>query len=336
VAKRRLTKQQRERIRHIQSKRQARVAERESQQGVAIDGATLGEEQSGLIIAHYGESIAIESSDGSVQRCAMRQNMEPLVVGDRVVWQANEQGNGVVSALLPRSSLLSRPGFDGKPKPIAANIELVVVVIATIPEPSEVMIDRYLVAAEVNGTHPVILVNKTDLVSEEELKQLTERLSIYSEIGYELHYASTQLDHGLDELIVQLEGRISVLVGQSGVGKSSLVKALMPDLEIRIGAISEQSGLGRHTTTTSVLYHLPQGGDLIDSPGVREFGLSETDPARIIRGFPEFDPYLGLCKFNNCRHTVEPGCALKEAVENGDIRKERLDSFHNLCAGDQD
>ncbi|OOZ40208.1 hypothetical protein BOW53_08540 [Solemya pervernicosa gill symbiont] len=333
MAKRRLTKQQRERIRAIQARRKSRVEERCAEEADKLADTMLGAEQRGTIIAHYGKAIAVEDDKKQLHRCQMRQNMESLVVGDRIVWQASEQGDGVVTALLPRDSLLSRPVSSGEVKPVAANIDQIVVVIATAPEPSEGLLDRYLVAAELSEIHPIILVNKIDLLNSNELVALKERLSIYKNIGYELRFASTHSEHGLDELNSQLEGKTSVLVGQSGVGKSSLVKAIMPDLDIRIGAISEQSGLGRHTTTTSMFYHLPQSGALIDSPGVRDFSLWESDPTRIIHGFPEFSPYLGHCRFNNCSHIVEPGCALKEAIEDKRINEARLKSFHAICAG---
>ena len=138
---------------------------------------------------------------------------------------------------------------------------------------------------------------------------------------------------GIDKLVQILVNRTSILVGQSGVGKSSLINRLLPELDIQIGKLSDASGQGRHTTTATTLYHLPQGGNLIDSPGVRDFRLGETAPADLARGFREFSPYLGLCRFQDCRHLSEPGCAVKAAMRKGVISERRLASYTQLANG---
>lgn len=332
MAKRRLTQRQRERIQSIQQKRRDRAEQRASDMPAPPDDS-LGAEQPGLIVARYGHHLTVEHGEGQLQRCVARQNLDAIVCGDRVVWQSSGEEDGVITALQPRKNLLARPGPDGRMKAVAANIDQIVVVIAPRPEISENLLDRYLVAAELCGIHPVILINKTDLLNPAELQALRQRLGVYERIGYALLFASTHQEHGLDILNRQLRDRTSILVGQSGVGKSSLVKALLPDIDIRIGAISEDSGLGRHTTSSSMLYHLPLGGELIDSPGVRDFGLWDVEPEAVIEGFPDLRPFIGQCKFSNCSHRVEPGCALQQAVADGTVSARRLNSYFAIHDG---
>lgn len=329
MADRRLTRRQQARIQRIQEQRRQR-AEGSTRHTETSSQSGLGIEQTGQVIANYGSALIIEDHEGGLQRCTVRQNLGTLACGDRVIWQAGDASEGVVSAVLQRRSLLTRPDYNGRPKPVAANLDLVAVVVASRPELNEFLIDRYLVAIATIGVDSLVVVNKTDLLAVDELAALETRLSTYWRIGYPLLFASARLDHGLDTLRARLKDHTSILVGQSGVGKSSLVKALLPDLEIRIQALSMATGQGTHTTTTSTLYHLPDGGDLIDSPGVRSFELGDLPPDDLERGFVEFSPYLGRCRFSNCSHTVEPGCALLAAVAQGKIDSRRLQSYHQL------
>jgi ribosome biogenesis GTPase len=200
------------------------------------------------------------------------------------------------------------------------------------PEPSEYLIDRYLIAIAAIGVQGLLVLNKLDLLDRSALATLTERLAPYRRIGYPLLPVSSHTTHGLSELRAWLRGRASLLVGQSGVGKSSLIKALLPDREIRIQAVSAATGHGAHTTSASTLYHLPDGGDLVDTPGVRSFELGEISLNDLDRGFPELTPYLGRCRFSDCRHETEPGCALRETVARGEITPRRLDSYRQLRA----
>jgi len=329
MADRRLTRRQQASIQRIQEQRRQR-AEGSTRHPETSSQSGLGIEQTGQVIANYGSALIIEDHEGGLQRCTVRQNLGPLACGDRVIWQAGDASEGVVSAVLQRRSLLTRPDYSGRPKPVAANLDLVAVVVASRPELNEFLIDRYLVAIATIGVDSLVVVNKTDLLAVDELAALETRLSTYWRIGYPLLFASARLDHGLDTLRARLKDHTSILVGQSGVGKSSLVKALLPDLEIRIQALSIATGQGTHTTTSSTLYHLPDGGDLIDSPGVRSFELGDLPPDDLERGFVEFSPYLGRCRFSNCSHTVEPGCALLAAVTQGKIDSRRLQSYHQL------
>lgn len=328
MSKRRLTQRQLRQVQALQAKRLSRV--RAAQQPTETTGTALGPEQEGLVITRYGASAAVEDAQGVLHHCVVRPNLDIVVCGDRVVWQRSGEREGVIVACMPRRSLLSRPDYSGRMKPLAANIDEIVILAAPEPELSEGLIDRYLVASETIGITPVILVNKIDLLDAAGRAELEERLRPYRDIGYRTLLASVRLEHGLDALIEQLNSRTSILVGQSGVGKSSLIKALLPDQDIRIGELSRATGLGTHTTTRTTLYHLPGGGDLIDSPGVRSFGLWNVTPADVARGFVEFRPYLGACRFNDCRHRVEPGCALQEAASEGKIHPRRLASYHSI------
>ena len=332
MVRRYLSERQRERIRQTQEQRRQRATERSDHRADELDKAGLGAEQPGLVIANYGPALIVESSQGDWYRCSVRQHLGTLVCGDRVLWQpaGAGEGEGVVIALEERRSLLSRPDYSGRPRPMAANLDQLVVVMAPQPLPQDSLIDSYLVASATIGVETLLLVNKIDLLDTAGIAEWEARLAIYRRIGYALLFASTHTAHGLDALRDRLKERTSILVGQSGVGKSSLIKALLPDLEIRIQALSAATGLGTHATSTAMLYHLPDGGDLIDSPGVRGFTLGTLDSAVLEQGFVEFAPYLGRCRFSDCSHTVEPGCALLAAVERGDIDPRRLQSYHQL------
>lgn len=328
MAGRRLTQRQRERIGRLQERRRGLA-----DQGMEnLDGAGLGPAQTGLVIANHGQTLIVEAGNGQLQRCAARQNLGRLACGDRVVWQASSTGDGVVVAVDERRSLLTRPDYNGQPRPVAANLDAVAVVLAPMPEPSEYLIDRYLIAIAAIDVQGLLVLNKLDLLGASALVALTGRLEPYRRIGYPLLLTSSHTAHGLDELRDWLRGRVSLLVGQSGVGKSSLIKSLLPDREIRIQAVSQVTGHGTHTTSGSTLYHLPDGGDLIDTPGVRSFELGEISPSDLDRGFTDVAPYLGRCRFSDCRHETEPDCALRAAVECGEIAPRRLDSYRQLRA----
>ncbi len=284
----------------------------------------------GLVLAHYGRASLVESDNGDILRCSTRRSLPRTVCGDRVLWQAAGAREGVISTVLERDTVLSRPDAQGRNRPVAANINQVVVVIACKPSFEYGMLDRYLVAAELIGARPLIVVNKADLLDADSRRKLRERLAVYPDIGYSVVFTSNRDSDGLKALHLHLNGHTSVLVGQSGVGKSSLVQALLPDLEIRTGSLSQVTGLGRHTTTVAMLYHVPGGGDLIDSPGVRDFTLGEVEAGELQRGFREFAPYLGQCRFHNCRHLREPGCAVHNSVREGVITQRRFDNYQAI------
>jgi len=330
MSKRKLSRQQAWRIEKIQEERAQRAARRDSEAQRALTGGELGPEREGLIVAHYGTQVAVESEPGESQRCHLRANLEGLVTGDRVVWCEGDPV-GVVVAQLDRHSVLSRPDPYGKLKPIAANIDQIILVIAPFPEPHANLVDRYLVAAETVDIEPVILLNKTDLLEGEPdlQRQMDDLLAIYPTLGYRVLHTSIK-HSGLEELHGALRERISVFVGQSGVGKSSLVNVLLPEADLRVGALSENTQKGTHTTTTAQLFHLACGGSLIDSPGIREFGLWHMSRGQVEHGFREFRPLLGTCKFRDCQHQQEPGCAILGAVESGEISARRMDSYRRI------
>lgn len=332
MAKRRLSQRQTERIRLIHDLRLDRAKRRTEKQEQALSADGLGPEQTGLLVANYGASLDVEAADGTLYRCLARQNLEALAVGDRVVWQAARDGQGVVVALQPRRGLLSRPGADGRAKPLAANVDCLFVVAAPRPRYETYLIDQYLAAAEISGVAPAILVNKVDLLDAASREELEADLAPYRALGYPVIFASTHGRHGLDDLLAQLRDHAAVLTGQSGVGKSSLINALVPAAGVPVGELSQRTGVGRHTTSAARLYHLPSGGDVIDSPGVREFRLWPLPSRELLHGFPELRPHAGLCRFRDCRHEGDPGCALEEALQRGEVHPRRLMSFRRMAA----
>jgi len=336
MAKRQLNRRQAWRIDKIQNERADRVAKRESHAVEVLEGGDLGPEETGLIIAHYGVQVEVEAQQGErageVFRCHLRANLPAMVTGDRVVWRAGNQGIGVIVAQLPRSTELCRPDHRGQLKPVAANVDLIVIVFAPAPEPQANLIDRYLVAAEHSGIRPLLLLNKADLINADNEGRLNDLLEAYRQLGYPLLEVSAHEGDGMEQLKARLKGHTSVFVGQSGVGKSSLVNQLLPDAQARVGALSEWSGQGQHTTTTAKLFHFPQGGDLIDSPGIREFGLAHVSREDVEAGFIEFDGLLGHCRFRDCKHDREPGCALLMALEEGRIHPQRMHSYRSIIA----
>jgi ribosome biogenesis GTPase len=333
VAKRRLTQRQRERIERIQQQRRQRLAERAER---SLAGAAEDAPRAGRVVTRHGANLVVAGESGALVHCLFRQNLGQVVCGDDVVWQATGESGGVVTAVLERSTVLARPDYSGRDKPLAANLTQIAVVIAPAPPPSEYLLDQYLVAAESVGVKALVAVNKLDTLEEEARAGLLDRFAVYERMGYPVVGVSARERHGLDPLLARLRHEISILVGQSGVGKSSLIKALLPDLDIQIGRLSGATGLGRHTTSAATLYALPSGGDLIDSPGVRSFRLPDLDAARIEHGFRDLRPYLGKCRFKNCAHDREPGCALKEAVARGRVDPRRMESFLHMVAAAAD
>ena len=261
-----------------------------------------------------------------------------VVVGDRVVVEQTDRGEWVIKEVAPRRSQLARPGFRGRTdRIIVANVdELVIVVAAAEPEYKSGLIDRYLVIAERTGFPSVICINKIDLADGAARRQIEQALGFYAEIGYPVYYVSARDGTGLDELRAQLTGKESVMCGHSGVGKSSLINRLIPGAELGIREVSDVTGRGRHMTSAATMLALPGGssrgvaGYIVDTPGIREFGLIGVRRDDLWHYFPEFIPYDGQCRFRNCVHLAEPGCAIKAALEAGHLRPSRYDSYQRL------
>ncbi len=339
IRKRRLTEQQQRRIQKQHKTRQ--------------EDLDTSDDLEGLVVQHYGRQLEVQALSvpeehplqpevkdgepdpfwkpielGSVWRCHTRTNLELLVTGDRVKWQADPNtGLGIITAIQPRRSLLTRPDRYHKVKPVAANISLIVIVIAPLPEPAPTLIDRYLVACADADIPALLVLNKCDLLLENNDPRL-KLLEEYKALGYECML--TQADSDFAELKKRLDNETVAFVGQSGVGKSTMINAIVPDAAQKTNIISENSALGQHTTTSTRLIRFGENGALIDSPGIREFGLWHLDHNKIDHGFPEISAFIGHCQYRNCTHTHEKQCAIKQAVANHEILARRLDSYLRL------
>lgn len=332
MSKRKLTRKQAWRVQKIQEEKAKRI----NKKAQSVEDTELGPELAGCVVSHFGKLVEVEALDeageptGHSMQCHFRANLGGIVTGDRVVWREGKSGQGMIEAVLPRTSMLSRPDMRGVLKPVAANIDFIVLVVTPEPTPSSLLIDRYLVAAELQDIDVKILLNKTDLLNDQNRHSIEAMLKVYQDVGYEVLRSSATEQEGLVELQKHLDHKVSAFVGQSGVGKSSLVNVLLPGVNVKVGEISENSKLGRHTTTNARLFHFPSGGDLIDSPGIREFGLWHLEKSDVIGGYREFHDFVGYCKFRDCAHQKEPGCALREAAEEGKISRERFDNYFAL------
>lgn len=285
-----------------------------------------------------GPTYEVQVGDAEVSCClrgrlrrAERRVSATLVVGDRVQVQLQADGSGVIEAIEPRRTELARPGFARLEHVIAANLEqLVIVQAAAQPRFKRHLAERFIATARRGGMEPVVVVNKCDLVDEREIRAWVAPLAA-AEVPVLL--TSTVDGRGIDELRDRLVGSSSVLAGQSGVGKSSLLNAVFPGFAARIGAVSGALNKGRHTTTASRLYPLPGGGWLADTPGIRTLGLFEDDGDAIEEAFPEIERAAARCRFRDCSHSHETRCAVKEEVERGAIDLDRYEHFLRLAAG---
>lgn len=290
----------------------------------------------GLVIASYGSLCLVETDTQQTHTCQLLKKAGNPVTGDQVIIQKQDYHEFVITEILPRKTTLSRLNqANGKVKQIAANIDQVIIVSAIKPALKTGLIDRYLVAAEFSGFTPVIVVNKTDLANVGDINNIKTKLDNYKKIGYEILYTSAKNNTGIDNpdiniLLNKMSGRTSIVVGHSGVGKSSLVNALLPEQPAKIGDISSATNKGQHTTTTAYLYHLPNSGMLIDSPGIREFALWDITSTELEKGFIEFNAFTSHCKFRDCQHVAEPRCAVKKAVLDGGIDSVRYESYLSI------
>jgi len=286
----------------------------------------------GLILVSYGNQGIAELPDGKQVDCSFRRSVGRPLCGDRVDLEMVERSTCVVAAISPRKNVFVRADRNRRKQPVAGNLDRVAIVIAPRPAPSTDLVERYLVAVSSLGIEPLLVINKSELLASgtETAMPPFSHVDDYRALGYPVVHVSCKSAPGVDALLPLLHGVTSILVGQSGVGKSSLANRLVPDLEAQTGALSRSTGKGTHTTTTTIMYSIPGGGRLIDSPGVWEYGLWDLTAQELCAGFPEFMPFLGSCRFNDCSHNGEPGCAVEKAVGDGRIRSWRYESYRRL------
>ncbi|MDB5285930.1 MAG: ribosome small subunit-dependent GTPase [Mucilaginibacter sp.] len=298
----------------------------------------------GLVTKSTGSWYQVRSGDQTID-CRIKGKFRtkgitttnPLAVGDVVDFEMEpEQGTGVVTNLIQRKNYIIRKSINlsKQAQIIAANLDLALLVVTLAsPRTSLGFIDRFLVTAEAYGIPACLIFNKLDLFSDEGLEILADYQSIYENIGYPCYSVSALDGTNIDKVQNLLKDKVTLFSGHSGVGKSSLINQLLPDLDLRTNMISDWSDKGMHTTTFAEMFELPQGGYIIDTPGIRELGVIDIEKQELSHFFPEMRERLNQCRFNNCRHINEPGCAILEAIEEGKIAPSRYDSYLSIYNG---
>ncbi len=304
----------------------------------------MAERVPGLVLATQSGFYDVLLDDGRQLRCVLRGRLKKekryttdlVVVGDRVLVTPVGEREGAIEEVLPRKNALTRRAphrFKRFYQAVAANLDqLVVVLAAAQPDPSPGLVDRYLVLAEAKEIPPLLVCNKVDLTGEAKAR---ERFAEFEAIGYPVLYTSAVTGQGVEALREALTGKFSAVVGPSGVGKSSLLNAVQPGLELAVAPVSK-TGKGRHTTRHARLIPLEGGGYVADTPGIRELGLHDVEPEGFDRYFVEFEPYRRRCAFADCTHREEPGCAVREAVDEGKISERRYRSYLKLLEEAED
>ncbi|MEK9583686.1 MAG: ribosome small subunit-dependent GTPase A, partial [Flavobacteriaceae bacterium] len=295
----------------------------------------------GLVYKSTGSWYQVKSDEGNFYQCRIKgklrlsgiRSTSPVAVGDRVGFDLDDEAIGVIHTIDQRENYLVRKSVNLSKQLhiIGANIDLVFLVITLKnPETFTTFIDRFLVSAAAFGIETVLLFNKMDQYTEEELEMVNELKELYASIGYQSVFCSTKSGQGMSELRNLMKDNTSIFSGHSGVGKSTLINTVAPELRLKIGEISEQHGQGQHTTTFAEMFDLSFGGRIIDSPGIRGFGIADIDKEEIARYFKEFFKASENCKFNNCQHLSEPGCAVKSELEEGAIAESRYQSYLSM------
>ena len=325
MSKHTLTKRQQLRIKKQQQQRSERATANINKQS-----SSENDKQEAVIVAQYRQHVEVCDITGKIYRCHLRKNLGALAVGDHVVWQLTADEEGVVVAIKPRHSELYRFHKLHGNKLVATNVDQLFMV--TAPEPPRALnvIDRYLMLAEIQHIEPIIIYNKVDLLDAEDLHTVNDYLSYYETLGYKVIYTSANDSQGLPELLTTLYNKTSIFVGLSGVGKSSLVNTILPEAILETGELSDKSREGNHTTTTAKLCNLPQGGQLIDCPGIRELAIGDVTPTEVLQGFKELAELAAHCRFRNCHHTQEAECAILIAENVGTVNLERLASYRSI------
>jgi ribosome biogenesis GTPase len=293
----------------------------------------------GRVLSVHGLTCNVQAEEGAVFRCAVRRLLKTLttdqrhvvVAGDWVWFRPAENREGLIEQVEPRHGTLSRAS-RGRQHLMVANVDqMVIVASAAQPYLKPNLIDRFLVSAEKGHIDPLVCINKVDLVDPADLQPI---VGVYSRMGYAVLLVSAHRGRGIDRLRRRMIGRASVIVGQSGVGKSSLLNAVEPGLELRVAEVSEETQKGKHTTTSAQLLPLAAGGYVVDTPGIRQFQLWDLDPAEVAGFYRDLRPYVNRCRFPNCTHTHEADCAVKDAVADGQLDARRYESYCHLLAGD--
>lgn len=285
-------------------------------------------EHQGLIVAAHGRHY-LAQADGQFWQCVTRGKKSDIATGDRVRFKPTSADQGVIEEILPRATLLYRSD-QFKSKLLAANVTQLFIVVATEPGFSDDLVSRALVASEAAGIRASLILNKIDIEAQRDAAR--ERFARYAELGYPVHEVSARRDPDDTLALLQplLQGQSTILIGQSGMGKSSLIQLLVPDADIAVREISQRLDSGKHTTTFTRLYTVDEQTSVIDSPGFQEFGLYHLSEGMLERAFPEFGPHLGQCRFYNCHHVAEPGCAILQAVADGEVDAARHQLYLQL------
>jgi ribosome biogenesis GTPase len=304
----------------------------------------------GIVYKSTGSWYSVKTEQGNFYECRLKgkfkikgiKNTNPVAVGDRVEFELERKGsqeNGIIDKIIERDNYIIRKSvkLSKQTHIIAANIDMAFLLVTlTNPTTYTTFIDRFLVTSEAYRIHTVLLFNKIDSYTEEELVEVMYLMDLYREIGYECLDISAKTGYQIDKVKSIMKENVCVFAGHSGVGKSTLINALEPDLNLKTKEISEQHLQGQHTTTFAEMYDLSFGTQIIDTPGIKGFGMVEMDQEEIGDYFPEFFKMKEDCKFNNCLHLEEPSCAVKEGLENGELSWSRYRSYKQLILGDDD
>ena len=293
----------------------------------------------GRVLTVHGLSSTVQGEDGHIYKCATRRLLKTLstdqrhvvATGDRVMFRPADGTEGIIERVEPRRGVISR-NSRGRQHIMVTNVDQMLIIgSAAEPYLKPNLIDRFLISAEKNRIRPVICINKVDLIDRAALQPL---VGVYSQMGYGMFLVSARTGFGVGRLRQELKGKASVVVGQSGVGKSSILNAIEEGLHLRVGEVSAESQKGKHTTTTARLLALELGGYVVDTPGIRQFQLWDIIPEEVIGYFRDLRPYVNLCRYPNCTHTHESNCAVKDAVADGRLDARRYESYCQLFEGD--